>query len=338
MPRVSIIICTCDRAESLRKTLSSLAKCVVPPGMTAQLLVVDNGVAQSAGSVIEQSQIPAMRIQYIRLPPPAGLSRARNRGIAEADGEVLLFTDDDVRPPANWIEEMFRPILERKADAVAGGVRIAEHLLRPWMTSVHRSWLASTEYLDPAAPQEMVGANMAIARHVLQRVPQFDEQLGPGALGQSDDSLFSWQLLRAGYRITSAFDVAVEHHFDPSRLTRSSFKMMALRRGRSSAYLMHHWEHGGVRWPRIRVLRDTMRLRAGRVLHMLECSAAEGMPAWEMSLLARIGKHRQWQREKARPRMYQQFGLVKSTATDESAHPDADDATTEFCTRTSDVL
>jgi hypothetical protein len=57
-----------------------------------------------------------------------------------------------------------------------------------------------------------------------------------------------------------------------------------------------------------------------------------------MSLLARIGKHRQWQREKARPRMYQQFGLVKSTATDESAHPDADDATTEFCTRTSDVL
>jgi hypothetical protein len=128
---------------------------------------------------------------------------------------MILFTDDDVRPPEDWIDGMCEPILLGKAQAVAGGVRIAPKLHRPWMEALHRGWLASTEGIDPAAPYTMFGANMGFSREVLSKVPAFDTELGPGALGFGDEMLFSWQLLEAGYQIHGALDVAVEHHFEP---------------------------------------------------------------------------------------------------------------------------
>jgi glycosyltransferase involved in cell wall biosynthesis len=42
--------------------------------------------------------------------PAPGKSRAQNTALAEARGEVLLFTDDDVEPAEDWIEKMARPL------------------------------------------------------------------------------------------------------------------------------------------------------------------------------------------------------------------------------------
>jgi hypothetical protein len=204
---------------------------------------------------------------------------------------------------------MCEPILSGQADAVAGGVRLASHLERDWMQPAHRTWLADTGYLDPTAPHEMVGGNMAFGRHVLDRVPRFDPELGLGALGQGEDSLFSWQLVRAGYRIASALDVAVEHRFDPRRLLRASFLASAERRGRTIAYQRYHWEHTDLPdWAR--------RLRRWRLRFLLHRLAApqrprEGMPLWEMHAREQIALLRHWPTEAARPRNYERFGLVK---------------------------
>jgi glycosyltransferase involved in cell wall biosynthesis len=172
-----------------------------------------------------------------------GLSRARNKALWEATGDVFLFTDDDVRFPENWIEEMTAPIRDGHADAVAGGVRLAPHLRRSWMKEIGTGLFAETRGIDPESPDRMVGANMAFARHVTESVPGFDPALGAGALGMKEETLFSRQLLRAGYDIESAFDVVVEHHCDPSRLTRSSLIKMNEKLGRSNGYVAYHWHH-----------------------------------------------------------------------------------------------
>jgi hypothetical protein len=206
---------------------------------------------------------------------------------------------------------MSRPILDGVAEAVAGGVRLAPHLVRPWMEPTHRAWLAETSFIDPTAPQEMVGANMAIGRHVLAKVPAFDPELGPGALGQGDDSLFSWQLLRAGFRIAPALDVTVEHHFDERRLLRTSFRATAERRGHVLAYQKHQWEHLEVPDLRRRRVRAATKLAWNRFVRRRERTSREGMPVWEMLAIEELAFLRHWSLERRRERAYERHGLRK---------------------------
>jgi len=300
---VSIVVCTRNRASSLRQTLAALERTERSADLPVEVIVVDNASTDATREVVRTP------LRYVGAPEP-GVARARNAGLSAARGDVILFLDDDTRPPPRWIEPMCRPILRGDADAVAGGVRVASHLRRPWMRPLHLTWLASTEYIDRTTPQEMVSANMAFGRHVLARVPGFDAELGPGALGQGEDALFSWQLLRAGFRIAPALDVAVEHHFEPSRLLRPSFRETAHRRGHTLAYQRHHWEHVELPDANRRFRRKLVRLALLRVRRWRECLASEGMPEWEMLALENLAFLRRWTVERARPRRYDRFGLV----------------------------
>jgi glycosyltransferase involved in cell wall biosynthesis len=249
-PNISIIICTRNRAESLRQTLESVGKVSVPEGWNAELLVVDNGSTDHTNAVVNAARSSNVKVRHVNEPLP-GLSNARNAGLREARGEIILFTDDDVRIPANWIEGMSRPMLNGSADAVCGGVVFPgeiEALLSQPPFLYRRSWFASTEALDPNKPGQMVGANMAFHRRVLERIPKFDVELGAGALGFGEESLFSYQLLAAGYKLIGVFDVPVEHHFDCSRLTREGMLDMARKTGRTYAFLDYHWNHLKLRW------------------------------------------------------------------------------------------
>ncbi len=309
-PLVSIVICTRNRAATLGRTLDAVRRLAVPADLPAELLVVDNGSSDATREVVAAWHAPAIDRRYVFEERP-GLATARNTALAVAAGTALLFLDDDVVPPTCWLEVMSRPILSGAADAVAGGVRIAGHLERPWMEAVHRTWLASTDFLDAAAPQEMVGANMAFGRHVLAKVPAFDTELGLGALGQGEDALFSRQLLRAGFRIASALDVAVQHHFDPSRLLRASFRDSAERRGRTMSYQQYHWEHLAIPDAARRWRRAWLRFALRRLARGARRPHGEGMPGWEMLARERLAFLRHWQSESRRPRHYDRFGLTK---------------------------
>src|SRR5688572_22525521 len=94
----SIIICTCHRAESLRRTLQSLADVDVPPGLSGEVIVVDNASPDHTSDVVRRAVLPRLSLRY--LPEgQKGKAYALNAGIAAARGDILLFTDDDVRPP-----------------------------------------------------------------------------------------------------------------------------------------------------------------------------------------------------------------------------------------------
>lgn len=244
-PAISVIICTRDRAESLRQTLASLAHVRVPHGCGAELLVLDNGSRDHTRDVVAAARVPAFDVRYVCEPSP-GQSRARNTGVRASRGRVVLFTDDDVRPPSDWVERVCGPILRGEADVVAGGVRIAPHLERPGLRGLIRTWYAATDHLTPDTPGLVgVGANMAFCRRVWDSIGGFDERLGPGALGGADDTLCFEQARAAGFRIRPVLDCEVEHHFDPARLSRASILRCAAAYGRSAGYLQYHWR--GVR-------------------------------------------------------------------------------------------
>jgi len=305
----SIIIVTRNRAADLKQTLQAM-RCVVPPdGLKAEVLVVDNGSTDETAEVAKSSGTGGIPVRYA-CEPRTGQTLGRNRGLAETSGKWIFFTDDDVRPPANWLAAMCEPMAEGKAEAVSGGVRLAPSLERPWMTSMHRSWLAATDWITKGAPQSMVGANMAFSREVLGKVPGFDPELGPGASGFSDDHLFAMQIVTAGYRIIDRTDLQIEHHFDPSRLTRGSWLSAAEKRGASHAYVGHHWEHWGYRLGKSRLFLANRRLAAWRAAHPDEIRE-EGCSGEELALVYDCALIKGHIKEHKRPRKYTKHGLVK---------------------------
>jgi glycosyltransferase involved in cell wall biosynthesis len=293
----------------LRQTLDAIATVDIPEDMPCELVVVDNDSTDETAEVVRSFKITHMPLRYVH-EPRKGQNYAYNTAMAVARGEVFLFTDDDVRPPRNWIEGMCRPIVSGAADVIAGGVSIAPHLERPWMEMPHRTWLASTDW-SAVNPDGIVGANMAISRRVLLKVPSFDTELGPGALGFGGETLFFLQLKRAGYRTGTAFDVAVEHHFDESRLSRQGLLDRLAMAGRMFAYLDYHWEHRIIPYPRLRLMKGMMRLAYQRLRRRQEVRASEGMPVWEMFAVSGVYFYKQYLIERKRPHNYEKHGLVK---------------------------
>jgi glycosyltransferase involved in cell wall biosynthesis len=271
---------------------------------------VDNASTDSTAEVAESCRPRNMPLVYIH-EPRRGKGYAYNTGMRTARGQVFLFTDDDVRPPANWIEGMCEPILSGRVDALVGGVKIAPHLERPWMEKTHRWWMGSSEYINAEAPEGMIGANMAFSRKVLEKVPGFDTELGPGALGFEDDTLFTWQLVAAGYRLGCAFDVVVEHHFEESRLSRSGFLERSKKAAQSQAYVAYHWEHCVTPLVRLRYIKAVLRLAYLRMKNRRQKKHEEGLPLWEIDGLYGVYYYRQYLFESKRAFNYEKHGLVK---------------------------
>ena len=89
------------------------------PAVAAASVLAMMGVFDFIGTIGSGWLSDRFDCRWLR-EPRSGKSRALNRGLREAKGEVLLFTDDDLRFPRQWIEPMMAPILAGEADAVAG--------------------------------------------------------------------------------------------------------------------------------------------------------------------------------------------------------------------------
>lgn len=310
-PRVAVIICTRNRADSLRETLASLAHCVVPPDLDAELLIVDNGSTDATARVVREARLENLPTRLVHEPQP-GLSRARNAALNATRADVLLFTDDDVRPPRDWIAGMCQPILSGEADAVAGGVHFPpeyEPMLAREPFRFRRGWLASTGGLDPENPDIMVGANMAFSRRVADALGGFDHELGAGALGFGEESLFSARALAAGFRIKGALDVSVAHHFDLARLNVSALIKMAQRMGQSTAYLDYHWEQADACAAGSRIHQARLLLAWERLLRPWR--AISGRQPWQTTQrVMTLAYWRQLASYEGQPRRYERNGSV----------------------------
>ncbi|MEM7624591.1 MAG: glycosyltransferase family A protein [Planctomycetota bacterium] len=234
---VDLVICTRDRCQDLSATLENLQRPEVTEGLDVVLTVVDNGSTDDTRRVVEDGPWSRLRPRYL-YHGSGGLASARNAGIADTDCSRVVFIDDDVWPRPGWLAAMMEPLVEDRFDAVVGTVCPAAHLRRRWMGRAVASALALNEHerATDATPQ-LIGANMAFNRAVLERVPGFDPTLDPGGLGYGGDTLFSLQLADAGLRIGRAPDAVVDHHFHEDRLTRRSILASTSGFARSRRYI-----------------------------------------------------------------------------------------------------
>lgn len=307
---VSIIICTCNRAASLRATLESVGKVQIPTGWQVELVVVDNGSTDDTAVVAHRAALTNMPVRYL-YEAKKGKSNALNAAIAKARGGILLFTDDDVSVPENWVEQMAAPIARGEADAVVGKVVLAENLKRPWLSAWHEVFLAvvDSQFYEQV---ELVGANMGFRRSVLERVPAFDPETGPGSPDlTNEETLFGLQLIEAGYKIGLVENVAVIHQPEEERLKRRQWLAVVGRCGRTQAYIAYHWKHDDISNPRLKWFWYWVKLRLRRIIQPPPDPDSEGCPAWEMSYVFEMERCRHFCVERQRPRNYSRRALAK---------------------------
>lgn len=239
--KVSIAICTRNRANSLALTLEAINDCIVPPDIQLDILVVDNGSDDHTKQLVKKIASNQPNLRYI-YESKIGLSTARNTAINNIDADVVIFTDDDVRPGKNWLDAMTRPILEGVADILGGEVLIPADLKRPWMTSLHLSCFATP--VSWGSEFALIGANMSFSRKAISSISEFDTELGAGKLGSWEEILFVMQLISLGYRAKcGSIDSYVHHYFDVNRLKTTAMVKQALGAGRSMAFVDYHWAH-----------------------------------------------------------------------------------------------
>src|SRR5947209_13149356 len=131
MPELSVIVCTHDRPDELRRCLSALAELDDP----AEVVVVDSASPTPCTPLVEAFRERLGRLVHIRLDEP-GLSLARNAGISAASGEIIAFVDDDAAPAADWAAVLLRSFAADPAVGCVGGACIPDFAAeRPrWMS------------------------------------------------------------------------------------------------------------------------------------------------------------------------------------------------------------
>ncbi len=223
-PRVTVCICTFNRARLLDATLAEFSRLDVPADLEWELLVVDNNSTDDTPAVLERhrGQLP-MRPLHERAQ---GLAHARNRGINEARYDWILFTDDDVQIGEDWLNT-FAAAIERHPEAVVAGGPIDPWFPEPpdpLLVDVFPELRHGFCGLDYGLPegvldrgQDVFGANFAIRLDQL-RTRRFDPNLGvPHRLNEETELIN--QIRREGGAVLWIPAMRVRHYVDPPRMT-----------------------------------------------------------------------------------------------------------------------
>lgn len=176
MIKFSIVICTYNRVSYLRETIDSLLA-VLKSHNNYELIIIDNNSTDETSTIIKlYNGVPEIR--YF-LEQNQGLSYARNRGIVEAKGELLIFLDDDIEIEENYFTIIERLFVNSKINIVGGKVLPYKINVPDWLPLKYY-YLASI--FDPGdkerSVKKIMGANYAMRKTIAQKIGWYDTNLG----------------------------------------------------------------------------------------------------------------------------------------------------------------
>lgn len=236
--QVSVVVGTYNRAHLLKGTLEALASQEVPSSLTWEIIIVDNNSRDTTAQVVTAfSKTTATPLRYV-FEPQQGLSHARNRGIKEARGSIIAFTDDDVLPAPDWIVQVAAAIDRWNAHGVGGRILPRWEALPPrWLTDNRRllNRIAIMDFeesclltLPLEAQPQVWGANMAFRRELFERVGDFDPRRGivGKKLFRSEDTDLINRALEHGLKIAYDAALTVVHRIGSDRMRKAYFRRL----------------------------------------------------------------------------------------------------------------
>lgn len=200
-PLVSVVVCAFNEERTIGDCLASLTELAYP---RFEVVVVNDGSTDGTPRIADAHASAHVRVIH---QPNGGLSAARNRGIAEAQGDIVAFTDADCVVDADWLTYLVSKLRE-------GHVAVGGPNLSPRGSGLVPSVVAAAPgvpthvLLDDDVAEHVPGCNMAFERPVLEEIGGFRETYRVAG----DDVDVCWRLQDAGYTIAFS-PAAVVWHF-----------------------------------------------------------------------------------------------------------------------------
>jgi glucosyl-dolichyl phosphate glucuronosyltransferase len=242
---ISVVICTRNRADLLRKALASVVRQDFPRSLY-EVVVVDNGSTDNTREVVSEFEVDD-RVVYIR-EERTGLCVARNTGWRSCRGSYIAYFDDDAIAQPGWLLAIGDAVERCGPNMGAAGGRVD-----PMWEGARPEWLsdgiAGSLTIVDWGPHEMVipdlarawlvGANMVVPRALLESVGGFDPRLDRygNDLLSSGDIFLQKKIAERGYSVVYVPKIAISHLVPLYRLEQAWFRSRFYWQGISDAVM-----------------------------------------------------------------------------------------------------
>ena len=239
---ITLIICTYNREKYIGPLLDSIAKNDYPPS-DYEIVLVDNNCTDNTRGVCEQFAVahPEIIFRYV-VEPEQGLSAARNKGIKEAKGEIIIYVDDDALVDADYIRIYAEHFASHPETMAAGGPiePLYETEEPKWMSPYTKALLTAwmnygdnvREYPNGRYPG---GGNAAYRKVVFDKVGLFNTELGRkgSALLASEEKDIFDKMHALGMQVLYLPTPVLHHIIPQAKLEEDYFNRLTLQIGRS---------------------------------------------------------------------------------------------------------
>ncbi len=228
-PRISVVVCTYNRVKFIEACLEHLNNQSLPKDQY-EVILVNNNCTDGTGDVVNTfiEKHPKLNIRHV-LETNQGLSFARNRGISEANSDIVFYIDDDGEATYDLLEKI-AIYFEENPDVVgAGGKVIPKYETeRPkWLTYHLRMMVTEIDYGDQSfkcfGKRYPPGCNMTYRKTILEKVGGFNEALK----WRVDDKYIFHEVSKVSDEIYYVPDWRVDHNIDAHRVTDENFDKLS---------------------------------------------------------------------------------------------------------------
>ena len=236
---LTVIFATRNRSRTLPTVLDAFAH-LQPPSGGWKLVIVDNGSTDRTREVIAsfQARLP---LTYI-FEGSAGKNIAINAALAHLEGDLAVFTDDDVFPYPDWLIRLRTAADAQPEYSIFGGAVRPRWQVPPpnwiqWVNTQVAYAISGPEMVEgPTKPWFIFGPNMAIRTAVFKEGTRFSTSIGPrgNSYPMGSETELTLRLDRQGHRCWHTRDAVVEHFIEEHQMTKSWVLGRAIRFGRGS--------------------------------------------------------------------------------------------------------
>lgn len=224
--KVSIIVCTFNRAQLLKKCLDSL---LAQKGkLNFEIVVVDDGSTEEIKNIV--AAFNDDKIKYF-FQKHQGISAARKRAVEVSSGEILAFIDDDCIASENWLKSLVEALNNKRLAGVGGKIKAVK---KRFIDKFSEKYLFNHELVLRNSPTYLITCNCAYRAEVVRRVGSFNSEMIA-----AEDVDLGWRIYFNGLKLGYCSNAVVAHEMDKNFWV--LFKKMFMA-GRMVAFLSNNFK------------------------------------------------------------------------------------------------
>jgi glucosyl-dolichyl phosphate glucuronosyltransferase len=220
-PFISVIVCTYNRAELLKKCLDSLLNQSLDHELY-EVVIVDNNSTDGTNFLLDKYVLEKYHFRVV-LEKKQGITFARNRGWKEACGQYIAYIDDDAQASENWLSEIYKFTHNNPNVAAFGGkCEIYSDIPIPkWFPAYGSTSLGDTDReIDPEI-EYLLGTNCIFRRVLLEQIDGFNENIrsmSASKVAYGEDTEILIRLKQSNINVFYASNVKVFHYISHHKM------------------------------------------------------------------------------------------------------------------------